>query len=311
MPKVSVVIPAFNSAGTIARAIDSVLAQDVPEMEIIVIDDGSTDETPSILDGYGKRITAIRQVNQGVAAARNRGIDAAQGEFIAFLDSDDEWYPKKLKKQMLLMEENPGVGLVSSSAKYVDESGIILQFGSADFKGRVTDVLLFENVIVTSSVVVRKACLQLIRPYFRHHLSGGGAGVEDWDLWLRLSARCDFIVGAEPLVVYYRSKDSYFRKHSVESLRSLWHSVYNGLLDDTLLSPKVRNNWRYLQANICFMAAYVHYENGDIWKARKEMMRAIGISPLKIKWLSALPILFLPSSFRDRLKRNLHTRFKT
>jgi glycosyltransferase involved in cell wall biosynthesis len=310
MPKVSVVIPVFNGAATIRRAIDSVLAQDFTDLEIIVIDDGSTDETPSILKEYGKHIKAIRQLNQGVGAARNSGIVAAQGEFVAFLDSDDEWYPHKLRKQVALMEENPSVGLVSSSAKYVDELNVVQQVGSVDLKGRLTDVLLFKNVIVTSSVLVRRSCLESTRPYFRQHLSGGGAGVEDWELWLRLSARCEFIISAEPLVVYFRSKDSYYRKHPVKNLRSLWQSVYNGLLDDELLAPKVRRNWRHLQANICFMAAYGHYENGNVWRARKEMMRAIGISPHKIKWSSALPILFLPPSFRNALKRGLNTRLK-
>jgi glycosyltransferase involved in cell wall biosynthesis len=104
-PSVSVVIPTYNRAHSIARAIDSVLAQTFPNIELIVVDDGSHDETAAVLARYGDRICLIRQENRGVSSARNRGIRAAHGNWIAFLDSDDEWRPTKIALQVACLEK--------------------------------------------------------------------------------------------------------------------------------------------------------------------------------------------------------------
>lgn len=112
-PKISVVIPTYNRAGCVGDAIDSVLSQTYADYEIIVVDDGSTDETRKTLERYGDRIRYIHQENAGVSAARNRGIMEARGEWVAFLDSDDEWLPEKLSMQMECLSRHPDViGLV-------------------------------------------------------------------------------------------------------------------------------------------------------------------------------------------------------
>jgi glycosyltransferase involved in cell wall biosynthesis len=105
-PSVSVVIPTYNRARTIERAIDSVLAQTFQDFEVIVVDDGSQDETKGVLSRFGDRIRLIIQENRGVSAARNTGIQAAHGKWIAFLDSDDEWHPAKLEKQMECLQKH-------------------------------------------------------------------------------------------------------------------------------------------------------------------------------------------------------------
>lgn len=121
MPTVSVIIPTFNRAGCIARAIDSVLAQTYRDREIIVVDDGSTDNTMQVLENYAERIRCIRQDNAGVSAARNAGLRAAQGEWVAFLDSDDTWLPSKLAVQMDLVERT-GTEVCFTSVVQVDET---------------------------------------------------------------------------------------------------------------------------------------------------------------------------------------------
>ena len=107
MPKFSVIIPAYIRKRFVLKAIDSVLRQTVTDHEIVVIDDGSTDGTATALEAYGEKILYIRQENSGVSAARNAGIRAAQGNLIAFLDSDDEWLPKKLQTQIDFFRKNP------------------------------------------------------------------------------------------------------------------------------------------------------------------------------------------------------------
>lgn len=128
-PKVSVVIPLYNKAPYIARALDSVLAQTVQDFEIIVVNDGSTDRSETIVNGYNDpRIHLINQKNQGVSAARNRGIDAAQAELVAFLDADDEWLPKFLEIILLMREKYPEAGVYGTGYEVIFPGNNLLQY---------------------------------------------------------------------------------------------------------------------------------------------------------------------------------------
>lgn len=126
MPKVSVIIPTYNGERYIGEAIDSVLKQTYDDHEIIVVDDGSTDNTLQLLQSYGKQLNWIAQENQGVAASRNAGLQLAQGEYIAFLDQDDVFLPDKLAFQIPLLEQQPSLGLVSSGWQIVNATGNIV-----------------------------------------------------------------------------------------------------------------------------------------------------------------------------------------
>jgi glycosyltransferase involved in cell wall biosynthesis len=126
MAKVSVIIPAYNGERYIQQAIDSVLRQTYRDRELIVVDDGSTDNTCKILKSYGKQLNWIAQENQGVAASRNTGLELAQGEYIAFLDQDDVFLPDKLAFQIPLLEQEPSLGLVSSGWQIVNATGNIV-----------------------------------------------------------------------------------------------------------------------------------------------------------------------------------------
>ncbi|MCP4592618.1 MAG: glycosyltransferase family 2 protein [bacterium] len=127
-PRVSVIIPVYNRAPLIGRAIESVIAQSAEDWELIVVDDGSTDETPSVVEDYrsrlGPRLIHLRRARGGSSAARNTGIDRARGEFIAFLDSDDEFRRNKLARQLELFEQEPGLGFVFSDYAFVDLEGV-------------------------------------------------------------------------------------------------------------------------------------------------------------------------------------------
>ncbi len=195
---VSVVIPTFNSASWVTQAIDSVLTQTSPPDEIIVVDDGSTDDTRSRLAPYRDRVRYVHQENRGVAAARNRGIAASTGDMIAFLDADDIWHPRKLELQLQAMTDHPGLGLLGT-ASYDWPGPAPAQPES--FPTRPVPLswrrLAVRNALTTSSVVVRRAAFERVG-VFDPELRGP----EDFDLWLRIAEVYPVANLPAPLVGY-------------------------------------------------------------------------------------------------------------
>ena len=192
-PLVSVIIPTFNAARYITCAVDSALAQTYSPIEVIVVDDGSTDNTAQVLDPYkSSNVRYIFQRNSGsVGAVRNRGIREARGEFLAFLDADDLWLPEKLEQQIPVLLSNPKVGLVHSNFDYLDEeTGRMFAITRPRHKlvGRCYTRLFFRNTIFASSVVLRRECLDDVGIFDEEIPSG----VEDYDLWLRVARQYEF-----------------------------------------------------------------------------------------------------------------------
>ncbi|TPG49581.1 glycosyltransferase family 2 protein [Roseomonas nepalensis] len=191
-PDVSVVIPAYNAAKTIGNTIETVLAQTVPAKEIIVVDDGSADDTAMVAEGYGPFVKVIRKQNGGPASARNLGVRQAAGEWIALLDADDLWAPDKLERQLRLVAD-PEVGLVHT-----------LTDGQ---RAQVPTTLSFEqlwdrNWIVNSTVLLRKKAFENLGGFdeTRDLIS-----VEDYNFWLRLAASgWKILLCPEPLTQYTR-----------------------------------------------------------------------------------------------------------
>ena len=177
---ISIIIPTYNSELYIKEAIDSVINQTYKDKEIIVIDDGSTDNTKKILQPYIKKnkIIYIKQKNAGQAAARNTGIKKSKGEFLAFLDSDDIWLKNKLETQIKLF--NKKTGLVHGGVEWFSNNQRINLFRPS-LKGKVFDKLIIFNPITTSTVIVRKKALPPFNESMDFH------GTEDYDAWLRIS----------------------------------------------------------------------------------------------------------------------------
>jgi glycosyltransferase involved in cell wall biosynthesis len=207
-PKVSVIIPTHNRAHVIRRALRSVLCQTYGNLEVIVVDDASTDDTVEVVQSVNdNRIIFLRQeTRQGAAAARNVGIRAASGEFIAFQDSDDEWLNEKLEKQMaVLLHANNVVGVVYSgflrfegrSAKYFPSTQIKIKSGS------ILSVLLSGNFVTTQAVVVRKECLVKVGLFDEQF-----PRLQDWELFLRLAVLYEFVCIDEPLLIAFHSPQS-------------------------------------------------------------------------------------------------------
>jgi glycosyltransferase involved in cell wall biosynthesis len=210
--EVAVVIPTYNCARHLTRAIESVLAQTYRDYQVFVIDDGSTDGTDVIMQQYADRITYVQQPNAGAAAARNRGISLSKSRYVAFLDADDVWLPAKLERQMELLNSQPEVGLVCSD--FLMEG--VLYTSQNDhptraLSGHYFEYLLRHCFIFTSAVVVRRQCLDETGA-FNESLKV----CEDYNLWLRIASRWPVAAIPEIFVHKYNSLGSLSASSSIE-----------------------------------------------------------------------------------------------
>lgn len=197
---VSVIIPVYNGAAEVRRAIDSALGQINATVEVIVLNDGSTDQTASVLAEYGDRIRAVNQQNRGLAGTRNNGIALATGEWVAFLDHDDYWLPEKLSLQ-LAAAKRTGFDVVYTNAGNFGDVARVADLRSEPTlmaEGNLLQPLLMDNFIVVSSVMIRRTLIQETGGF-----DSSLPSVEDWDLWLKLSARgISFAAVREPVTMY-------------------------------------------------------------------------------------------------------------
>lgn len=198
MPRVTVIVPTYNSEVHLVQTLDSILAQSYQDLELIVVDDGSTDGTCAALAPYGERLRLLRQANAGVSSARNRGLAAARGEFVCFVDHDDYWFEDKLALQLAEFERDPALGVVFSAftpwlpdgdGRYAEPSSLRDQTAGLDphWTGWVYHRLLIDNWVLTSSALVRRSVLDQCGG-FDEALPYG----EDWELWLRVSRHYRF-----------------------------------------------------------------------------------------------------------------------
>lgn len=205
-PIVSVIIPTFNRANLLLTAIQSVLNQTIEDFELIVVDDASTDDTQQRVAGIDDpRIRYILQEkNLGECGTRNTGLSAAQGQYIAFLDSDDEWLPNKLEKQLNVFRAAPDeVGVVYSWLQVMNDQGKVLRMRKPNINGDVKDYLIYKNLIGTpSTVMIKKECVEPDLQFDTHLRCCG-----DWDMWLQISDHYQFEVIPEPLTLYRDHND--------------------------------------------------------------------------------------------------------
>jgi glycosyltransferase involved in cell wall biosynthesis len=197
MPKVSVILPTHNRAYLVSEAIESVLNQTFHDFELVVVDDGSTDLTPHVLQRWGGRIRCVRQENAGVSRARNVGIGVARGRYLSFLDSDDLWLPRKLESQVKFLDANPHY-----AACYTDE--VWIRRGKRvnpkqihrKYSGWIFDRCLPLCIISPSSVMLRREIIDTVG-CFDETLPV----CEDYDLWLRTASRFPIFFIDEQLIV--------------------------------------------------------------------------------------------------------------
>jgi glycosyltransferase involved in cell wall biosynthesis len=201
--EISAIIPTYNRAATLGQAIESVLRQTQPVQEIIVVDDGSTDETRELVASFSGRVRYIFQENRGASAARNTGIRAATCPWLAFLDSDDYWMPEKIQLQEEALQRDPDAVLVYGSLWLLGSDGGRKLDPAVD-PSQLWPLLLYNTLICQSAVLVRKDVLLQIGGYDEDL-----KGPEDWDLWVRLYRRHRFIAVQEPIVVFRTLPNSF------------------------------------------------------------------------------------------------------
>lgn len=196
-PLVSVIMPTFNRSWSLKKAIDSVLSQEYASLETIVVDDGSTDDTPALLSSYGTRIRVIRQANQGVSAARNAGIRAAQGELITLLDSDDAWLPGKVQAQVDFFDAHPDALICQTEEIWIRHGRRVNpKRHHKKHRGMIFERCLPLCLISPSAVMMRRTLLDEVG-LFDEQLPA----CEDYDMWLRITFKYPVALINEPLIV--------------------------------------------------------------------------------------------------------------
>lgn len=232
---VSVVVPTYNRAGVLGRALDSVFSQTRQPEQVIVVDDGSTDGTSEVIKRDYPLVTWVRQTNAGVSAARNRGIAEASSEWIAFLDSDDEWKPGKLERQSDALRQHPSFHICHTNEIWI-RNGKRVNEGKRHAKsgGWIFQRCLPLCVISPSSVIVRRALLE--------ELGGFDESLpvcEDYDMWLRICSRHPVLFLEEPLVVKHGGHDDQLSKRYWGMDRFRIHAIEK-ILNNAQLSPRDR-----------------------------------------------------------------------
>lgn len=246
MPKVSVVIPAYNAMAYLPETVESVLRQTFTDFEVLIIDDGSSDNIVQwVSEIVDQRIRLISQENQGLAGAPNTGITQARWEYIAFLDADDLWEPTKLEKQVRCLDNNPAVGLVHTWMLLVDEQGKFTgRVMKSNAEGEVWNQLVERNIIAGPSVIIRRCCFETVGIFDQNLRS-----IEDWDMWLRIASRYPFALIKEHLAYYRQLPDSMSKNCQV--MEQAFHTVIEKAFhtaSSELLYLKKRS---YGYANLC------------------------------------------------------------
>lgn len=308
LPLVSVVIPTYNRARLVCEAVETVLAQTYRNFEIIVVDDGSTDETEEALGRYEGRIKYFYQENRGLSAARNTGIRNSTGCYIALLDSDDLWRQDKLALQVDYLNKHDDCGLVYTDMELlIAREGVLIEVPTTPLvlpTGYIYPQVFLRNEIFPSTVLVRKECLEdvgLFDESLRHF--------EDYELWLRIARRYKIGNIDKKLTVYRRHVDNLH-----EGPRVL------GLKHTRMLQRHVRDHPEIIKmlgkrktgmriSEPLFAYAYGLFDEGDFKNARRYMRELIALNPTRwaayLYFLASLLPLGVVQSLR-KLKRSLN-----
>ncbi len=296
-PTVSVLIPSYNHERFLPHCMQSVFDQTYTDYEIVVVDDGSRDNSVQVLQSYGDRLRLYVQENRGTYPTLNRLVRESRGKYLAVLNSDDLWAPTKLEQQVAILDHKPEVGLVHTGGYFIDGEGTIQPGNPLGFEwprtpsGNIIEALVRCNKIIASSVLIRRECFERLGG-FREDLFGSG----DWEMWFRVALHYDIAFIDEPLTMY--------RVHGGNA--SFQHRrVYE---DDVKVRTETihaheADLWRRANSAQAMRLALAHSYAclgteyallGDRSSARRAYLRSLQLYPVRFKSLLRLILTFLP-----------------
>lgn len=307
MPRVSIIIPTYNLAQYIGRTLATVFCQTYTDYEVIVADDGSTDDTQNMLSGWDGKILYLYQSNRGVASARNLALSKAGGEFIAYLDADDMWYPQKLQRQVDFLDRHEECGVVHSDFAIVDESdGIIYSEFNRQMhrdapQGQCMMALLQRCHIQPLTVMERRECVQQTGR-FDERLRG----VDDYMRWILLAVNgVEFGYIDEPLALY-RWREGQFSSSHLHSYLEAFLTMFDILLTEKRLPSRCgQEAVDLIHARRCEIQrdlAYLDRQEGRLGEARRRILGLVKECPLRSELYVELLKACVPAPLAAKLR---------
>lgn len=310
MPIVSVIIPAYNAAKTLLETIHSVQQQTCSDIELIVINDGSTDNTLEILAAIDDpRLKVFSYENGGLPVARNRGIERATGKYLSFIDADDLWTPNKLEAQLAALEQHPEAGVAYSWTAFIDEnSNFLYAWEPIYYQGNVYPDLLIENFISSGSNILVKRQIVDAAGQFDPSLKSA----EDWDYYVRLAALCPFALVPEYQISYRRSSQSMTSKIDVMEANALRVIDRNFKAAPPELQPLKQQSLARAYRFYCMLCLAHVSSNAGVKQATQKLSQSIQFYPKILLQrrtqrllLKLLLLNIIPYQFATRLSRFL------
>ena len=280
-PKVSAIIPNYNYAQYVGEAIDSVLDQTYPNIEVVVVDDGSSDGSREILEGYGDRIKVILQENQGVSAARNNGVKASEGRYLAFLDADDAWLPTKIQKQVDALNNSQNPGLVHVGVAEIDADGKVIRERLDGLEGDVQKELL----LIERSVILGGGSGSMITRQVFNEVSGFDEGLStsaDWDMFVRICGLHEAVFVPEVLLKY---RIHLSNMHG--NLAAMEHDMLRGLekaFSSNASAPRSR-----CYGNLHKVLAASNFYAGNMTASMRHAIKSISYRPSNTAYFLSAP----------------------
>lgn len=296
--KASVIVAVYNGAKTLTQTIESILSQTYDNFELLLIDDGSTDESKNLIEKYleDERVKYFKKQNGGVASARNFGIERATGEVIGFCDQDDQWLPQKLEKQIPLFSD-PDVGLVYSWVD-IDRHGK-RECSTPEFEGECFEALLNRNFVSCCTAMVRRTVLNQVNGLDE---SRELHGVDDRHLWLKVARISKLAVAKTPLAIYFIHGENYSLDNKKMLIADLSCIEKIASIED--LTPREKSLCKNAKYN-----AYKHYANNFLYRNSPQLSASCFLSAWKVKpWhfeslVAASLLSVMPSNLLIKLKQ--------
>lgn len=308
---VSVIIPAWNAAATVERTVSSVLKQTFSDLEVLVVDDGSTDQTAALVQSMADvdhRIRLLQKPNGGLASARNHGIAHAGGEFIAPIDADDLWHPEKIKKQMAVMRDRGDrVGLVYCWSRAIDEQDRVLwDITPCNLRGSVYAALIIRNFLSSGAPLVRRRCVEEVGGYDATLSARGATCCEDLKFNLEVAECCDFDLVPEFLFAYR------VRAGSMSSdIDAMLRSSKVVIEEARARHPELPNKlFRWASAHQDREFGLAHLSDGRFLTGARLLLTALREDPfatLRVSTIRAFARLPMSSGFGQRARAKLRS----